>query len=59
MVEKQALNCLSGTKIPCKIDSVCIHGDNISSLETAKSIKKNLIENNMVLMPLNKMKKFC
>ena len=59
MVEKQALNCLSGKKIPCKIDSVCIHGDNISSLETAKSIKKNLIENNMVLMPLNKMKKFC
>ena len=59
MVEKQALNCLSGKKIPCKIDSVCIHGDNISSLETAKSIKKNLIENNMVLVPLNKMKKFC
>ena len=40
MVEKQALNCLSGKKIPCEIDSVCIHGDNISSLETAKSIKK-------------------
>ena len=26
MVKNQALNCLSGKKIPCEIDSVCIHG---------------------------------
>ena len=58
MVKNQALNCLSGKKIPCEIDSVCIHGDNESSLATAKSIKKNLIENNLILKPLNKMKKF-
>ena len=58
MVHNQALNCLSGKKIPCKIDSVCIHGDNQRSLETAIEIKKNLIENNLLLKPLNKMKKF-
>ena len=58
MVHNQALNCLSGKKIPCKIDSVCIHGDNQRSLETAIKIKKNLIENNLSLKPLNKMKKF-
>ena len=58
MVKDQAINCLSGKKIPCKIDSVCIHGDNESSLDTAKSIKKNLLENNLVLKSLNKMKKF-
>ena len=58
MVHNQALNCLSGKKIPCKIDSVCIHGDNQKSLETAIKIKKNLIENNLLLKPLNKMKKF-
>ena len=45
MVKNQALNCYSGKKIPCEIDSVCIHGDNKSSLATAKSIKDNLIEN--------------
>ena len=45
MVKNQALNCFSGKKIPCKIDSVCIHGDNESSLATAKSIKDNLISN--------------
>ena len=58
MVKNQALNCFSGKKIPCKIDSVCIHGDNESSLATAKSIKDNLIGNGLKLKPLNKMKKF-
>ena len=58
MVKNQALNCFSGKEIPCKIDSVCIHGDNESSLATAKSIKDNLIDNGLELKPLNKMKKF-
>ena len=58
MVKNQALDCYSGKEIPCKIDSVCIHGDNESSLATAKSIKDNLISNGLELKPLNKMKKF-
>tara|TARA_Y100000748_G_scaffold264994_1_gene234633 strand:- start:390 stop:1031 length:642 start_codon:yes stop_codon:yes gene_type:complete len=58
MVKNQALNCFSGKQIPCEIDSVCIHGDNKSSLATAKSIKENLLSNGLVLKPLNKMKKF-
>ena len=58
MVQTQSLNCHSGKQIPCEIDSVCIHGDNLSSLATAKSIKDNLIENGLELKTLNKMKKF-
>ena len=58
MVKNQALNCFSGKQIPCKIDSVCIHGDNESSLATAKSIKDNLLNNGLNLKPLNKMEKF-
>ena len=58
MVKNQALNCHSGKKIPCEIDSVCIHGDKESSLLTAKSIKDNLVENGLILKPLNKMQKF-
>jgi len=58
MVQTQSLNCHSGKQIPCEIDSVCIHGDNLSSLATAKSIKKNLVENGLELKNLNKMKKF-
>ena len=58
MVKNQALNCYSGKQIPCEIDSVCIHGDNQSSLATAKSIKENLLSNGLILKPLNQMKKF-
>ena len=58
MVQTQSLNCHSGKQIPCEIDSVCIHGDNLSSLATAKSIKENLIKNGLELKTLNKMKKF-
>ena len=58
MVKTQSLNCHSGKQIPCEIDSVCIHGDNLSSLATAKSIKDNLLENGLILTNLNNMKKF-
>jgi len=58
MVKNQALNCISGKQIPCEIDSVCIHGDNKSSLNTAKLIQKNLLNNGLDLKPLNKMSKF-
>ena len=58
MVKNQSLNCHSGKQIPCEIDSVCIHGDNESSLSTANSIKENLIENGLKLKPLNKLEKF-
>ena len=58
MVQNQALNCHSGKQIPCEIDSVCIHGDNMSSLNTAKIIKENLLENGLKLKKLNEMEKF-
>ena len=58
MVKNQALNCLSGKQIPCEIDSVCIHGDNLSSLSTAAKVKENLKENNLNLLPLDKLRKF-
>ena len=58
MVKNQAINCLSGKQIPCEIDSVCIHGDNESSLATAKSIRDDLVDNGLELKPLNKMDKF-
>ena len=58
MVKNQAINCHSGKQIPCEIDSVCIHGDNESSLATAKSIKENLLKNGLKLKTLNTMTKF-
>ena len=58
MVKNQSLNCHTGKQIPCKIDSVCIHGDNESSLATAKIIRDNLVENGLQLKTLTNLKKF-
>ena len=58
MVKNQSLNCHSGKQIPCEIDSVCIHGDNLSSLDTAIKVKENLKKNNFDLLPLDELKKF-
>ena len=58
MVKNQTLNCHSGKQIPCEIDSICIHGDNESSLATAKSIRNNLLDNKFKLKFLNKIEKF-
>ena len=58
MVESQALNCYSGKQIPCKIDSICVHGDGKSAVNTAKEIKDGLIKSGVTLKPLDKMKKF-
>jgi len=58
MVKNQSLNCLSGKQIPCEIDSICVHSDNKNSLNTAKSIKDDLLKNGLELKALNNMKKF-
>jgi len=58
MVESQALNCYSGKKISCEIDSICVHGDGKSAVSTAKLIREGLIKSGVTLKSLNKMKKF-
>ena len=58
MVESQALNCYSGKQIPCEIDSVCVHGDGKSAVDTAKEIKSGLLDSGLILSSLDKMKKF-
>ena len=49
MVENQALNCYSGKQIPCKIDSVCVHGDGKSAVNTAKEIRVGLVKSGVTL----------
>jgi len=57
MVRNQALNCYSGKQIPCEIDSICVHGDGQSAVNTAKQIKEGLIKSGVTLKTLDKMKK--
>ena len=58
MIETQALNCYSGKQIPCEIDSICVHGDGIAAVNTAKQIRDGLIKSGVTLNQLDKMKKF-
>ena len=58
MVENQALNCYSGKKISCEIDSICVHGDGENAVNTAKKIKEGLIISGVTLKPLDNMTKF-
>ena len=58
MIKNKSINCISGKKISCEIDSICIHGDNMNALETAKIIKKNLQDNGLELKTLIQLKKF-
>ena len=59
MVKSQSLNCFSGKQIPCEIDSICVHGDGKSAVDTANTIKSGLIESGVTLRPLDKLKKFA
>mgnify|MGYP006153078039 CR=1 FL=1 len=58
MVNNQTINCFSGKQISCKIDSVCVHGDGNSSVNTAKKIRVGLLKSGVTLLALDKMKKF-
>ena len=58
MIENQALNCYSGKEISCEIDSICVHGDGESAVNTAKQIKEGLIISGVTLKPLDNMIKF-
>ena len=58
MVENQALNCYSGKQISCEIDSICVHGDGKSAVDTARQIRDGLLKSGVTLNPLDKMKKF-
>ena len=58
MVQNQALDCYSGKQISCEIDSVCVHGDGESAVNTAKEIRDGLLKSGVTLNPLDKMKKF-
>jgi UPF0271 protein len=57
MLENQALNCYSGKKIPCDIDSICVHGDEKTAVDNAKYLREVLIKNGFQLKSLDKLKK--
>jgi len=55
MLHTSSIKCLSGKKIKCQIDSICIHGDGLKAVSIAKELKKILIKNNIQLVNLDKL----
>lgn len=51
-VKHQKVTSISGKEIFIKVDSICVHGDNIKALEFVKSIKQRLEEENISIEPL-------
>ena len=58
MINTSTIKTYSGKKINCNIDTVCIHGDGKNALTIAMELKKKLIENNINMVCLDKLKKF-
>jgi UPF0271 protein len=55
MLHTSSIKCLSGKRIKCQIDSICIHGDGLKAVSIAKELKKVLIKNNIQLVNLDKL----
>ena len=58
MLNDKAILCYSGKRIPCHIDTICVHGDGENAVEIVKNIKNNLEKSGLIFRPLNKLKKF-
>lgn len=42
MVREQAIICASGKRLPCRIDTICVHGDTPESLRIASAVRSRL-----------------
>ena len=58
MLNDKSILCYSGKRIPCQIDSICVHGDGNNAVDIVRNIKINLEKAGIILRPLNKLEKF-
>jgi UPF0271 protein len=54
MIEDRAITCLSGTRLPTRIDSVCVHGDTPGAVAMAQRLKARLAAAGVTLAPMAK-----
>ncbi|MFD0982534.1 LamB/YcsF family protein [Tropicimonas aquimaris] len=52
MVREQAIICASGKRLPCRIDTICVHGDTPESLEIARTVRARLQAEGNEVRPL-------
>lgn len=59
MIQEQALVSQSGKRLPCAIHSICVHGDEPTAVEAARTVLSGLVDSGVSVIPLNKMSDFC
>ena len=42
MVDEQAIYSTSGKRIPCQVDSICVHGDGPTAVTVSKAVRDGL-----------------
>ena len=53
MLEEQAITSVNGKRIPVKIDTICVHGDNPAAVAMAGRLRTALAEAGVAVKPLN------
>ena len=55
MVEEKTIISLNGKAIPCRLDTICVHGDEPTSVEVARAVRQGLEEAGHQVVPLTEM----
>jgi len=57
MLKEKSIISYSGKKIPCSIDTICLHGDGKTALAIANKLKNGLLDENIKLKKLTEIVK--
>lgn len=57
MIEEQAVFSLSGKRIPCQVDSICVHGDEPTAVATAREVRRGLENSQIRIVTLPEMQR--
>ena len=52
MIEDGAILCLSGRRIPARIDSICVHGDTHGAVTMAAQLRADLADRGIAVRPM-------
>jgi UPF0271 protein len=55
MVEEQAVRSVNGVRIPAKIDTICVHGDNPAAVGMARAVRDRLEQAGVTIRPLSQL----
>jgi 5-oxoprolinase (ATP-hydrolysing) subunit A len=59
MVRERAIVTASGTRLPARIDSVCVHGDTPGAVAMAREVRRGLEEQGFAIRPMSEVIARC